>query len=137
MNRLIVVVLATSVLGTASFLYQSPAVADSKEPPLGDRIKDLMRKTHKGDESPLMRVDRGLKAETPEWAAVRKNTDALVSLQKLLGQQEIIGYRSTKEYVASVQALDKAVDKKDRGAAMAAFLKVKGTCMSCHRNGMP
>jgi hypothetical protein len=132
MSRLGAVLLVCTVAGTTSLLLGPSNAADKKLP----TAKELMAKAHKGDDSPLMRVDRQLQAEQPVWAEVRKDTDVLMELGTWLKAKEIVNYKSTKAYVESVEALDVAVQKKDKPAATASFGKLKGTCASCHKEKM-
>ncbi|MBY0522580.1 MAG: cytochrome c [Gemmataceae bacterium] len=133
MKRFVCVTTILVVLTALSFQFGMSEAADKKEL----SMKELMIKTHKGDNSPLMRVDKQLGLEQPAWSDVQADTKALKEVSDLMERKGVGGYRSTKEYVSSVKALTVAVEKKDRESAAKEFKRVKGTCAGCHKDGMP
>ena len=141
MKRFTCVATVLGMLATLSLTFDLSNAADKKEPSKKDRVKELMIQTHKGDNSPLMKVDRELKAEQPAWEEVQKHTKALVEVKKVMlevgGPEVDFGYRSGKEYVKSVGDLETAAQKKDKQAASVAFQSIKASCASCHRDRMP
>src|SRR5689334_5516604 len=106
--------------------------ADKKEP----TMKDLMARTHKGDNSPLMRVDRQLRSDAPNWADVRKDVAALMVVSDRLEKGDGGGYRNPKLYIQGMKSLHVAAGKEDRTASTTAFNQVKASCMSCHKKEM-
>jgi len=127
MKRLGLTLLVFVVAGTTSLLLGPSRAADKKQ-----TVKELMAKAHKGDDSPLMRINRQLQAETPAWPEVRKDTEVLVELAKVVGEM----YTGGGMYHEGVEALTAAVQKKEKQAAATAFGKVKATCVSCHKEKM-
>ena len=119
-------------LAVLGFRLTGSEAADKKEP----SMKELMRKTHKGDNSPLMRVDRQLRADAPAWTEVRKDVAALMVVSDALKKRGNEGYRSPALYIQGMKALDVATKKEDRKDAGAALGQVKASCMSCHEKDM-
>ena len=60
--------------GNPILTFDLSNAADKKEPSKKDRVKDLMIQTHKGDNSPLIKVDRELKADQPASEEVQNTS---------------------------------------------------------------
>jgi hypothetical protein len=125
-------VVAVAGLAVLGFRFAGSEAADKK----GPSMKELMRKTHKGDNSPLMRVDRQLRADAPAWGEVRKDVAALMVVSDALQKRGAEGYRSPALYIAGMKALDAATKKENRKDAGIALGQVKASCMSCHQKDM-
>ncbi len=110
--------------------------ADDKKDP---SIKEIMTKAHKGGDSLIQGVGKGLKAAEPDWDEVHKKTKELVKLGTSLGKntppkgEKESWEKVTKKYVDNAKALDEAVDQKDKAAAQDAHKKLSGSCMECHK----
>jgi cytochrome c556 len=125
-------VVALSCLAVLGLRLAGSAAADKKEP----TMKELMAKTHKGDNSPLMRIDRQLRSDDPAWTDVRKDVAALMIVSDRLAKGDGGGYRNPALYIKGMKALDAAAKKEDKPASATAFSQVKASCMSCHKKDM-
>lgn len=133
MKRLTIVAVAVAVLGTSSMCA---VLADDTKTPT---IKEVMDKLHKGANAPLATVGRGLKADTPDWPKLQKETKNFVILGAALAKNT--PPRGGKEsweklalnYFNNAKALDDAVQKENKDDAEAAYAKIRGSCMACHR----
>jgi hypothetical protein len=127
--------LALAVLAALTAL----SAADDKEP----SVKDIMTKAHKGGDSLLEKLGPELKADEPKWDDIQKQTKELAdlgaSLQKAKpprGEQESWD-KLTKAYADNAKALDAAAQKKEQKAAQDDYMKLKTSCMTCHRAHKP
>lgn len=105
----------------------------------GGSVKDIMSKLHKGENPPITAVKKGLQAEPPNWADVQKLTHDFAGLASSLSKNDPPkGDKSswvslTKAYADTAGELDKAAQKKDKGAALAAHGKLAAACANCHK----
>jgi cytochrome c556 len=117
-------------------LATSPAGAGDEPTPT---IKDVMRKLHKGANSPLARLKKDLGAPAPNWKAVQDTTKDFVILGAALGKNdpprgEAAGYKKLADaYFTNAKALDDAAKAEDKAAAQAAYRKLSASCKSCHQ----
>jgi hypothetical protein len=102
-----------------------------------DEIKELMKKTNKGDDSPMGKLSKELKSEEPSWPELQKQVKELSTLAAALGECKDIGKGGAAKYQKSVEALDAAAAKKDKGAAVEARTALLKSCASCHYGGAP
>jgi cytochrome c556 len=96
------------------------------------QVKEMMRKAHKGEASPLALVGTQLKTETPDWILVGQNVKVLSDMADMLRERGTVYYHSPDSYIASARALAKAARAKDRKAAEAAVMGLNQSCSSCH-----
>jgi cytochrome c556 len=113
------------------------AVALAAEP----TVKEIMTKAHMGGDSLLGGIEKQLKSDSTDWAAINKSTDQLVDLGKVLAKASPpAGVPGTKEgwekqtkiYQDQVASLDAAAEKKDKESTGAALTKIKTSCGGCH-----
>jgi hypothetical protein len=132
MKKLIPVMAAVAMLvGGAVWLR----AADTKTTKAD--IKELMRKTNKGEESPMGKLSKELKADEPSWDEVQKQLKELRALSSALADCEETNKRAAEGYQKGVTALDEAATKKDKAAAVEARSKLLNSCFTCHYGGAP
>ena len=119
------------VFSLSAFL---PAAADDTT----ESVKKIMGAMNKGPKSLTGLLKTALKAQSPNWTVIQKDTkriaeltDALTKLKPKKGDGSSWEKLSTA-YAADAKALDEAAGKKDKAAAEAAFKKLGGSCKSCH-----
>jgi cytochrome c556 len=102
-------------------------------------VKAIMNKAHKKDTGILSAVGAELKKESPDFDAIKKQTDELTSLGAALGKgmpkkgDAASWAKLTTQYNANVQALAEAVAKKDVEAARKAQQTIAVSCGTCHK----
>jgi hypothetical protein len=124
-------VLAVPFLGTTS------AIADGK----GDSpsVEEIMKKLH-GRAGAHKIIGKSLDAPAPDWAAISTQTKIYVTLANDMTNTKVekgdakAWDKLCKEYADLAKELDTAVDKKEKSAAKASFIKLKETCDACHEN---
>ena len=131
MNRLTWIVCGFTMAFAVSWLLGPSTAADKKDKE-DTSIKDLMIKTHKGSEAPLVKLDEALKADKVSWEDIQKNAKPLVELGKRLENYQE-RYTSGAAYAKNAKGLGAAVEKQDKEASAKAFQGLKSTCASCHR----
>jgi hypothetical protein len=140
MKRLAWVVGILTVLGGTATTWEAVRAAEEAKTPT---IKEIMKKGHSGDSSLLSQLRAELKDDEPEWGDIQKQTKELVTLGTALGKNDpprgdADSWKDlTKKYLGHAKDLDKAAQKKDKKAAKAAFGKVQGSCMACHKAHKP
>ena len=132
MKRLIALV-AAGVVVSASFVVSASATQDELP-----TVKVIMKKLHGGKKSHSAIVKAQLIAASPNWEALKKETEQYVKLSEALEKHEPKkGGKAewdalTKEFATESKALHAAVEKEDKGAAQAAFKKLGASCKTCH-----
>jgi hypothetical protein len=109
--------------------------ADDKKPTKAD-IKELMKKTHKGEDSPLGKLSKELKSEEPSWDEVQKQVKELNNMASALASCDDTS-KVAGNFQKSVTALDAAATKKDKAAAVEARQMLFKSCGACHYGGAP
>jgi hypothetical protein len=108
----------------------------NKKPISSKEMKEMMIKVHKGDTSALADLGKQLSADSPDWARVGKGAKAVSDMAEVLRtgnyHSPYAYYSSPDRYITSAKALDKAAAEKDKKAAAAALLQLRGSCASCH-----
>ncbi len=91
----------------------------------------------------MRQIEKDLKEDSPDWAAVQKltktyaaDTKELVKFEPPKGDKED-SKKLAKAYSDSVADLDKAAQDKDAKAATAAFKKSGTYCGTCHEAHKP
>ena len=134
MKRLTCVALGLALLAAAA-LTRSPSYAADKDP----TIKEIMTKAHKGGDALLGTLGKDLKADSPDWDKVQKETKELVELGTSLGKNDPpkgdkeSWMKLTAAYLDTAKDLDAAAGKKDKDTAAADQKKLTGSCMNCHK----
>ncbi len=130
--------LAAVLVGLAVTL--GPSGAEEKKDP---SIKEIMTKAHKGADSLIGKLTRELKADTPEWEPIQKQTKELAELGASLskatppqGEKES-WEKLTKAYVANAKEMVEAAGKKDKDTTAADVMKVTKMCANCHMAHKP
>jgi cytochrome c len=100
-------------------------------------VKAMMQKTHKGNDSPLGKISTQLKADTPDWAELTKQTKEMTALVDLLGEYKDADAKAVKMYQKGVTGLEAAVSKKDKAGAVEARKVFLQSCARCHYGGAP
>lgn len=102
-------------------------------------IKQAMTKIAKGKVSSIPALKTALAAPSPDWKAIKANaktvetaTGAIVDAKPPKGDQA--GYTMlAKALAADAKALNDSAEKEDLAGAKAAFGKIGGSCMACHK----
>jgi hypothetical protein len=104
----------------------------------GPTIKEIMRKAHKGDGSLLLRLDRDLKADAPNWSEIQNMSTELAVLGGELAKNkpakgdQASWDKLTRQYLDQTRTLQAAAMKKDARAAVAAHMTLTRMCQTCH-----
>jgi len=129
----------TSLLACVLGLLALTAPADGQNAKVPS-IKEVMAKLNKGPNALGPTLGKAIKAETPNWDEIQKETQAFQTyVAALLKHDPPRGDRAswdklTKAYLQGAQALDAAAQKKDKAAATAAHAKLANSanCNACH-----
>jgi cytochrome c556 len=101
-------------------------------------IKQVMVKLHKGANSPLAKLKNELKAETPAWEEIEKQSKDFVILGASLTKNEprkgdIENWKKLAvSYFQDAKSLDDAAKAHDKAGTEAAFKKLSASCKACH-----
>lgn len=132
--QLKVAMLAAAALGV---IYLGTAAADD-----ADKIKDVkgcMAFQNKVRGS----LPKQLKAASPEWDKIQKETKDWVAVAESLGKQkppkgsDESWKTQTEKYLANVKAVDEAAEKKDADAATKGIATIGMSCGGCHSQHKP
>jgi len=135
-RRLIGVATATLLFLGMLGLTQSPVGAEDAEAP---STKIIMQRLHKGPKSSQGALKAALKANPPDWNAIQDKTKDYVILGAGLAKNDPSkGDKSSWKTLAdgfftNAKALDDSAKKEDLAGTQAAFGKLNGSCMACHR----
>jgi cytochrome c556 len=120
---------------SVAFLSGQPGVVEAEE---ALTIKQVMVKLHKGASSPLAKLKNELKAETPAWAEIEKQSKDFVIIGASLAKNEPRkgdkeGWKKLADsYFEDAKALDEAAKAHDKAGTDAAFKKLSASCKACH-----
>jgi hypothetical protein len=134
MKRLTWGALCVALLPAAALTLSASYAAD-KDP----TIKEIMTKAHKGGDALLSTLGKDLKADSPDWDKIQKETKDLVELGTALGKNDPpkgdkdSWVKLTMAYLDTAKDLDGAAGKKDKDTAAADQKKLAGSCMNCHK----
>ena len=106
-------------------------------------IKEVMRKLHKGANSPLAKLKKALAADSPDWKSIQDTTKDFEKLGAALAKND--PPKGDKEdfkelaesYSKNAKALNDAAKEEDKAEAQAAFKKVSTSCTACHKAHRP
>jgi hypothetical protein len=84
MKRLVCLASALALLAASALAARRAGADDEKTP----TIKEVMGKLHKGANSPLAKVKKALKAETPPWKEIQDQSKDFVILGASLAKNE-------------------------------------------------
>ena len=132
MNTMLRVTALLTFLGGSSVWLWAAEPSKTKA-----EIKELMGKVNKGDGSPMGKLSKELKAETPDWPEVQKQLKEVTDLGRVLGECKELAAGKTERYQKAVSALGAAAEKKDKAAALAARKLMLQSCGGCHYGGAP
>jgi hypothetical protein len=133
--RKLAMVAGVAALVAAGWLGRRPASGQTKPP----TVKEVMKKAHQGANSPLVKLDRALKSDAPDWPAVQSWSRELVDLATALGKNtpakgdKASWEKFTAAYLAGAKAIDADAAKKDARAALAAHGQLTRMCAACHK----
>jgi cytochrome c556 len=88
-------------------------------------------------------LPKQLKAKSPEWDAIQKETKDWVAVAETLGKQkppkgtDDSWKTQTEKYLTNVKAVDAAAEKKDADAATKAVATIGMSCGACHSQHRP
>jgi hypothetical protein len=102
-----------------------------------DDIKELMKKTNKGEDSPMGKLSKELKADEPSWEEIQKQVKEFNELAAALGEYKRVNNSGRERYQKGAADLEAAVGKKDKTAAIEARKKLLNSCGGCHYGGAP
>jgi hypothetical protein len=102
-------------------------------------IRSAMMRLAKGPQSLTMQIGEGLKAAPPAWDQLQAHTKEAVELASSLSQ--LVPSKGSKEswakltsaFSETMQSLDKAVQGKDKAAALSAHKTLSASCNACHQ----
>lgn len=125
------------LLGAVAFA--AVVQADAQEKPKADPVRDAMKKTHWGADSPYTRLVDNLDRlkEDASWPEMEKSLPALVEMRDMLNKAEDRkkGYSwkwGKESYAKGTDELAAAVKAKDRPAAKKAVESLSLSCATCH-----
>jgi cytochrome c556 len=116
-------------------LTQAPAGAEDSE--LSTKV--IMQKLHKGPKSSQGALKAALKASPTDWKTIQDKTKDYVILGAGLAKNdpakgEKASWKTLSDsFFTNAKALDDSAKKKDLASTQAAFGKLNGSCMACHR----
>jgi XXXCH domain-containing protein len=119
----------------------SEVVKGARDPGTRKRspIKEIMAKLTMGPRSLTPLIGEELKTDPPPWETIQSQAKEFVSLSSSMskydppkGSKES-WLKVTSEYAESAAALEKAVQAKDREAALAAQDSLANSCIACHQ----
>jgi cytochrome c556 len=131
---------AFCVVVAAAFLSGPAGASSDDETP---SIKKIMDTLHKGAKSPLNKMKSALKAASPDWEEIQKQAKVFVEYGESLPKNDPPkGNKNSfeklaKAYASNAKSLEKSAEKSDLKGARAAFSKISGSCMACHRSHRP
>ena len=124
-SLLVVIGLAGRTVGAAD---DAPATIDK-----------IMETLHKGRKSPMATLKGALKSQSPDWAVVQKETKTYAKFAADMPKNDppkgdAAAYKKlATAYASNAKALDDSAKKEDLAATNAAFKKIGGSCMGCHK----
>jgi cytochrome c556 len=109
--------------------------ANDDAPATIDKIMDTL---HKGKKSAISTLKTALKSQSPDWAAVQKQTKTYNKFAADLPKNDppkgdsAAFKKLAKAFASNAKALDDAAEKEDLSATKAALSKIGGSCKTCH-----
>jgi hypothetical protein len=106
-------------------------------------VKDIMTRAHKGANSLLATIGKGLRSSDPNWSDLQAKSQELVRLGTSLGKNEPpqgpkpSWDKLTRQYLDTTKNLETAAESKDKEAALAAHKGIVGSCKACHQVHKP
>jgi cytochrome c556 len=102
------------------------------------KIRELMTKLAKGPTSLTPTLGAAIKVDKPEWDKIQPQAKEFAQLAAELAKES--PRRGSKEsweslttsYLDDAKELEKAVEAKDKDAALAAHTALAGSCKACH-----
>ncbi len=100
--------------------------------------KQIMAKLNKGPMSLCPTLGKELKAKSPPWDEIQKQTKEFAELAEALtkakpSKGEAASWEKlTKAYAMDAKDLNEAAQKKDQKAAVSAHSKLAKSCKECH-----
>jgi hypothetical protein len=126
----------TAALVTLAW-YTAPADGQAGKPPT---VKEVMKKLNYRDAALTPMLGRALKADSPSWDEIQRDSRTLVNWIDLLSKQDppkgdkAHWQKLAGAYALDARALDAAVGKRDKPAAQAAHARLANpaACNACH-----
>ena len=135
MKSLICAASVAMMLVVGGMASRNTATAAADDP---ESISKIMSTLHKGKKAPMSVLKTALKSDTPDWAAVKKESEAYAKHSADMpkndppkGDAEAFK-KLAKAYADFAKDLEGAAKKEDLAATQAAFKKISGSCKSCH-----
>jgi cytochrome c556 len=130
---------AASVLALVALACLTAGSAGAQDDEENPSIKTVMEKLHKGAKSPVNNLKTALKASSPDWEAVQKETklikkygDALPKNDPPRGKKEAFE-KLAKAYADSAKSLNEAAERENLKGARDALKKIQNSCAACHK----
>jgi cytochrome c556 len=120
----------------AAFLLTA-GLADAK-PDKDPSLKDIMAKLNDKDTGLLVGINKGLKQDDPDWAALQKLTKQYLDGAEAVPQKDPpkgekdSWAKLSKSFVAAAKSVDEAANAKDQKACKDACEKMMMGCRACH-----
>lgn len=136
MKRLLMVGFAPALI---VFLAISAGAQGEKTP----SVKEAMAAQHKGPNSLLAKLKKGLATATPDWAALKKDSSSYATFAVALTKNDApkgdaaAWTKAATAFCTDAAALDAAVQKEDLATTKTLVMKVSGSCMGCHKAHRP
>jgi hypothetical protein len=129
-------VLLASLLAVGACSKDKKAEAPARAP---SPIYQVMEKLTKGPSALSMQISRALRAESPSWETIQPQTREYAQLAASLAQYDPprgdkeSWTKLTSAYAEGAAKLDKAVQAKDKAAALTAHSVLGRSCKECHQ----
>ena len=128
--------LVVAITLSVALLIGVQASSGDAKPTEESVVEKMMQAAHKGKknerDAPLEIVQDEVKKDTPDWDRLVANAKPLAELGAAIKDNR--SYTSNPApYIAAVQALTAAAEKKDVAAARTAVAGLMTSCAGCHK----
>lgn len=133
---------ALSCLAVAAILASPGARRKADDPP-PPPIKEIMGTLNNGPQALTSAIGRNLDKAEPDWRTLAEQCETYVVNVEHLGKnvpprgEPASWERLTAAYLDCAKTMAKAVEARDRKAALAAHQKIQQACARCHVSHKP
>jgi cytochrome c556 len=122
-------------------LFSGPVGASNDEET--PSIKKVMKGLNQGKSAPINKVKAALKAGSPDWSMIKKESKVIATLGAALpksdpprGEKE--SYETlAKAFASAGKSLEESAEKEDLAGSRDAMKKISTSCMPCHKSHKP
>ncbi|QDV32823.1 hypothetical protein [Tautonia plasticadhaerens] len=124
-------------------ILSSPVAGRKADDPPPPPIKEIMGKLNNGPQALTSAIGRNLDKAEPNWGTLVEQCEIYVENVEHLGKntpprgEPASWKRLTEAYLDCAKTLAKAVEARDRKAALAAHQKIQQACARCHVSHKP